>query len=110
MSKNVGSRGKELATNESLTAFENASMNNEEREDQELKEVGESLTSIENIMVAENKRRLESNQIMHSFIEDYLKTLNESITNRVDTDFKAMQARFSKINGNLSSIEHEIES
>ena len=47
----------------------------------------ESLKGIENIMIAENKRRIESNSIMRDFIEEYLKTLKESITNKVDTDF-----------------------
>jgi len=47
----------------------------------------ESLKGIENIMIAENKRRIESNTIMRDFIEDYLKTLKESIANKVDTDF-----------------------
>ena len=38
-------------------------------------------------MIAETKRRIESNQIMSDFLEEYLKTLNDNITIRVDTQF-----------------------
>ncbi len=55
--------------------------------DEEITDVKESLVKIEAIMVAENKRRIDSNQIMQVFIKDYIKTLNETITSKVDTDF-----------------------
>ena len=37
-----------------------------------LSEVAESLRQIENIMKAESKRRVESNQIMDEYITNYL--------------------------------------
>ena len=77
--------------------------------DIELNDVHESLKSIENIMIAENKRRIESNQIMSSFIEEYLKTLRESITNKVDSDFVILKKRVAKIDNNLNNISTEID-
>lgn len=55
--------------------------------DKELKKVNDGLKEIENIMVAEHKRRIESNKIMSDFIEDFLKNLDGSITNHVEDEF-----------------------
>ena len=52
--------------------------------DNELSDVQDSLRDIDQIMIAETKRRIESNQIMSEFIDDYLKSLNKGITNKVD--------------------------
>ena len=49
--------------------------------DTELNEVNKNLKAIENVMIAENRRRLESNQIMNQFIEDFLCKLQLSIGN-----------------------------
>ena len=43
--------------------------------DEELAEVTKGLKAIENVMIAEHKRRLESNAIMNNFIEDFIKQL-----------------------------------
>ena len=59
--------------------------------DTELLDVQESLRDIDQIMIAETKRRIESNQIMSEFIDDYLKTLNERITNKVDQEFQELK-------------------
>jgi hypothetical protein len=71
----------------------------------ELDEVHKDLKKIENIMAAEHKRRLESNQIMSNFIEDYLKNLEESITNHVDDEFQTLKQRVSKIDDSLYRLE-----
>ena len=44
-------------------------------------------------MIAETKRRIESNQIMSEFIDEYLVTLNKNITNRVDNEFQTLKGR-----------------
>tara|TARA_B110000285_G_C14904115_1_gene504680 strand:- start:551 stop:805 length:255 start_codon:yes stop_codon:yes gene_type:complete len=59
--------------------------------DTELLDVQESLRDIDQIMIAETKRRIESNQIMSEFIDDYLKTLNERITSKVDQEFQELK-------------------
>lgn len=71
----------------------------------ELDEVHKDLKKIENIMAAEHKRRIESNQIMSNFIEDYLKNLEESITNHVDDEFQTLKQRVSKIDDSLYRLE-----
>ncbi len=47
----------------------------EDELDEELISVTKGLKAIDNVMIAEKKRRLESNQIMNNFIEDFLQTL-----------------------------------
>ena len=56
-------------------------------------------------MIAENKRRIESNQIMSEFIEDYIRTLNESITSKVDDDFNILKKRIHQIDDTLGNLE-----
>ena len=73
--------------------------------DEELENINESLKKIENIMIAENKRRIESNQIMSEFIEDYIRTLNESITSKVDDDFNILKKRIHQIDDTLGNLE-----
>ncbi len=75
----------------------------------ELDEVYKDLKKIENIMAAEHKRRIESNQIMSNFIEDYLKNLEESITNHVDDEFQTLKQRVSKIDDSLYRLEEQID-
>ena len=60
-------------------------------------------------MIAETKRRIESNQIMSDFIEDYLRTLNEGITNKVDQEFQELKQRVQKIDDSLLNLENEID-
>ena len=60
-------------------------------------------------MIAETKRRIESNQIMSDFIDEYLKTLNESITNRVDNEFQTLKGRVHYIDDSLTNLENEID-
>lgn len=73
--------------------------------DEELKEVYEGLKNIENIMAAEEKRRKLSNNIMNDFIDDYLKTLDQSITNHVEDEFQTLKHRVQKIDEGLYSLE-----
>ena len=80
-----------------------------EIEDLELKHINECLQGIENIMVAEKKRRIESNEIMSKFIEEHLQLLDEGITNKIDDDFQHLEERFAKIEKNLANIENQIE-
>lgn len=63
----------------------------DESSDEELDNIKDSLKKIENIMLAEKKRRFESNKIMGEFIEDYVRNLKESITSKVDDDFGALK-------------------
>ena len=56
----------------------------EDELDEELQEVTKGLKAIENVMIAEQKRRLESNTIMNNFIEDFIRTLQDKITEKVD--------------------------
>ena len=51
----------------------------EENTDDELYHVNINLKAIENVMIAENRRRIESNQIMNQFIDDFLGTLQDNI-------------------------------
>ena len=60
-------------------------------------------------MIAETKRRIESNQIMSDFLEEYLKTLNDNITIRVDTQFQTLKGRVQQIDDNLTNLESEID-
>ena len=60
-------------------------------------------------MIAETKRRIESNQIMSDFLEEYLKTLNDNITFRVDTQFQTLKGRVQQIDDNLTNLESEID-
>ena len=84
-------------------------MGNDEENDVELIGIQEALGSIENIMVAEKKRRLENNKIMNEFIEEYLKTLQESITNKVDQDFQTMKRRVEQVDLNLKNLEDQVD-
>ena len=47
-------------------------MKEESSTELDLKDISDNLHQIEAIMIAENKRRVESNQIMSKFIDDYL--------------------------------------
>ena len=47
--------------------------------DEELSSVHINLKAIENVMIAETRRREESNQLMNEFIEDFLSKLQEGI-------------------------------
>ena len=60
-------------------------------------------------MVAENKRRVESNQIMSEFIEEYLKTLHQSITDKIDGQFIQLRDRVQSIDEQMTNLENEIE-
>ena len=73
--------------------------------DEELYSIDESLKKIEQIMIAENKRRIASNQIMNEFIDDYIRKLNESITSKVDEDFNKLRTRVQQIDDNLTNLE-----
>jgi hypothetical protein len=42
---------------------------------------------------------------MSNFIEDYLKNLEESITNHVDDEFQTLKQRVSKIDDSLYRLE-----
>ena len=46
---------------------------------------------------------------MSSFIEEYLKSLQESIQNKVDSEFQVLKDRVNKIDHNLTNLEYEIE-
>ena len=47
----------------------------------------QGLEEIDHIMIAEKKRRVESNKIINEFIDEYLKNLHESIKSKIDSDF-----------------------
>ena len=46
---------------------------------------------------------------MSDFIEDYLRTLNEGITNKVDQEFQELKQRVQKIDDSLLNLENEID-
>ena len=46
---------------------------------------------------------------MSNFIEDYLKNLEESITNHVDDEFQTLKQRVSKIDDGLYRLEEQID-
>ena len=81
-----------------------------EEDDDELLEVQDQLRDIDQIMIAETKRRIESNQIMADFIDEYLKTLNQNITNKIDGDFQTLKSRVQQIDDSLTNLEKEIDS
>ena len=46
---------------------------------------------------------------MGDFIKEYLQTLHSNITDRIDGDFLALQARVKEMDDNLTNMETEIE-
>ena len=54
---------------------------------EDIQEIIDKLRGIENIMTAENKRRVESNENMKIFIDEHLLKLKEGITGHVDENF-----------------------
>jgi hypothetical protein len=53
--------------------------------DRGLQEVQEQLRNIENILKAEQKRRVETNEIIDRYITDYLEQLQSSLSERVNS-------------------------
>ena len=82
----------------------------EEDIDVELDTVNVGLKAIENVMIAENRRRMDSNQIMSQFIDDFLEKLQEQISGKVDKQFQTLQKRVQTIDDDLTNIENEIDS
>ena len=80
----------------------------EESLDKELEDVNAQLKSIENIMIAENKRRLESNQIMSDYIDEFLDKLQDQIRVKVEDEYQAIKLRVENVDANLLSIETEL--
>ena len=74
-----------------------------------LSEVAESLRQIENIMKAESKRRVESNQIMDEYITNYLDQLQQSLNDRAKTQFSQLKQRIDSIDKSITKIETELE-
>ena len=67
----------------------------------ELDQVKIDLQGIEAIMMAETKRREESNKAMHEIIENTLSVLQEKITEKVDGHFTSLQDRMESIDSKL---------
>eukprot|EP00347_Sterkiella_histriomuscorum_P006836 403351248 len=77
--------------------------------DAALSEVSDSLRQIENIMKAEQKRRVESNEIMNEYITSYLDQLQQSLNDRVVQQFLMLKSRVETIDGHMTKIERELE-
>ena len=75
----------------------------------ELDQVKIDLQGIEAIMMAETKRREESNKAMHEIIENTLSVLQEKITEKVDGHFTSLQDRMESIDSKLQNIETEVD-
>jgi len=78
-------------------------------QDPGITEATDKLNSIENILKAEQKRRSESNTIMHDYILDYLDQLQQSLTNRVGTQYQALKHSIDNIDQMMTKMENEID-
>ena len=78
--------------------------------DQGLLEVQEQLKNLENILKAEQKRRVESNEIMNEYILNYLDQLQYSLNDRVSQQFHQLKHSIDGIETTMTKIEREIES
>ena len=69
----------------------------------------ESLSQIEAVLNAESKRRTEANQITQEHITHYLQELENTLTNRVQDNFKILESRIQTANKKLTKVEQQIE-
>lgn len=73
-----------------------------------LHDVMESLKNVENIIKAEQKRRVESNEIMNDYIVNYLDQLQASINGRVNAQFHSLKHQIENIDFMLTKAENEL--
>ena len=78
-------------------------------QDEELQLVKEQLASIEAVLKAESKRRIEANHIMDDYIMGFMTSIEDQLTARVDTQFKTLQKRVVSIDEELSVAELQFE-
>ena len=69
--------------------------------------IAESLNSIEAILKAESKRRMEANHITEDYIKNYLDGLEKNLTQRVTSQFQALEKRIQSVDQTLSNIENQ---
>ena len=74
-----------------------------------IKKVAESLSSIENILKAEEKRRKESNQVIREYIDSYLNELQASLTRKVSSEFTHLQRTIDSIDTQLTLAEKQLQ-
>ena len=72
-------------------------------------EVQVQLKNIENIMKAEQKRRVESNEIMNEYIINYLQQLQLNLNDRVGSQFSHLNHSIDAIDNIISKVEKEFE-
>jgi tetrahydromethanopterin S-methyltransferase subunit A len=67
------------------------------------------LKEIENILKAEQKRRVESNEIMNEYIISYMEQLERSLNERFDRQLSQVKERVEEIDGHMRKVEEELE-
>jgi len=78
-------------------------------EDPGVQEATKKLSSIEDILKAEQKRRAESNTIMHDYILDFLDELQQTLSSRVGTQYQALKHSIDNIDHMMTKMENEID-
>ena len=67
------------------------------------------MKEIENILKAEQKRRVESNEIMNEYIISYMEQLERSLNERFDRQLSQVKERVEEIDGHMRKVEEELE-
>jgi hypothetical protein len=66
------------------------------------------LKSIENILKAEQKRRVDSNAIMQDYLVNYLDQLQQALGDRVSTQYNSLKHSIDHIDQVITKMENEI--
>ena len=74
-----------------------------------MQEVQEQLKNIENILKAEQKRRVESNEIMNEYIVNYLDQLQQNLGDRVSAQFQQLERSIDGIDLMMTKVESELD-
>lgn len=66
------------------------------------------MKSIENILKAEQKRRVDSNAIMQDYLVNYLDQLQQALGDRVSTQYNSLKHSIDHIDQVITKMENEI--
>lgn len=69
----------------------------------------QSLSEIDSILQAENKRRLENNELMHSSINDYFADLDLQISSQVNDRYLNLEANVERMDQILTCLEKAVD-
>lgn len=78
-------------------------------DDEQLAKIVQGLGQIEAILCAEQKRRVESNNITQEYIHQFLDKLELSLQQRVTGQFSQIDTRIKQVNETLSRVESRFD-